>query len=143
MTPGKDQIVLHASTQFKDALGAYATEHGEAMAEVIRKAVSAYIGYDISVEPARTRTPKYASPADKKNAEKTRAALLRWGRSATSRLLAQGEIEPATILARAVNNKDYETLLAVRNAAGEADREDDEVEETESEETEENDDNGE
>ena len=117
MTPGRDQIVIHASDTFKDALGEFAAANNKSMSEVIRQAVATHIGYDISQEPARTRTPKYATPEEAKRAALDRAALLRWGNTTSSRLLSEGEIEGASVIAKAVVAKDYETLTALREAA--------------------------
>ena len=114
MSPGRDQIVIHASEAFKDALGEWAAAHNESMSEVIRQAVAGKIGYDISREPARTRTPKYATPEEAKRAALDRAALLRWGNTTSSRLLSEGEIEAASTIAKAVVSKDYEGLTALR-----------------------------
>lgn len=115
--PGKEQIVLHASEDFKNALGKYASDHEMAMAEVIRKATATLIGYDLGSEPARMRTPKYATPEEAKRAALDRAALIRWGNATSSRLLVEGKMEPATIIARAVGQKDYETLNALKAAS--------------------------
>lgn len=117
MTPGKDQIVLHASEEFKDALGTYAAANNTTMAAVIREAVSGLIGYDLENEPSRTRTPKYASKAEATRAALDRAALLRWGNATTTKLLDKGEIAAASLIARAVNNKDYETLALLKAAS--------------------------
>lgn len=116
MAPGKDQIVLHSSEEFKDALGQWATEHNMSMAEVIRQAVADTIGYDLKAEPARSRTPKYDSPEKAKEAALERAALLRWGNRTSSKLLNDGFTVAATTIARAVIVKDYETLAALKYA---------------------------
>ena len=116
MTPGRDQIVIHASDTFKDALGEWAAANNLSMSEVIRQAVAGKIGYDISKEPARTRTPKYATPEEAKRAALDRAALIRWGNATSSRLLNAGEIEGASVIAKAVVGKDYEALTALRDA---------------------------
>ena len=124
MVPGKDQIVLHASTGFKDRLGEYAAEHGTSMADVIRTAVAERIGYDLGKDPARSRTPKYATPEEAKRAALDRAAILRWANSTSSRLLASDNIEAAMIIARAIANKDYDTLDQLKNASKETTDED-------------------
>jgi hypothetical protein len=126
MTPGRDQIVIHASDAFKDALGKWAADHNESMSEVIRQSVAKHIGYDITQEPARTRTPKYATPEEAKRAALDRAALIRWGNTTSSRLLFAGEIEAASIIAKAVVGKDYEALTALKDAADQIDAETDE-----------------
>lgn len=115
--PGKEQIVLHASEAFKDALGKYASDNDLSMAEIIRKATADFIGYDLGAEPARSRAPKYATPEEAKRAALERAALIRWGNSTSSRLLVEGKIEAASIIARAVAQKDYETLNVLRKAS--------------------------
>lgn len=117
MAPGKDQIVLHASESFKDMLGKYASANKLSMAEVIRQAVATVIGYDLSAEPARTRAAKYATPEEAKRAALDRATLVRWGNATSGRLLVSGEIEAASVIARAVASKDYETLTALKDAA--------------------------
>ena len=121
VTPGRDQIVIHASDAFKDALGEYSAAKNKSMSEVIRQAVATVIGYDISREPARTRTPKYATPEEAKRAALDRAALLRWGNTTSSRLLSEGEIEAASTIAKAVVVKDYEALTALRDASESSD----------------------
>lgn len=117
MTPGKDQIVLQASVGLKEALATWAQEHNEAMAEVIRQAVAALIGYDLASDPKTVRATKYDSPEQQKQAALDRAALLRWGKSATTKAIGAGNIDVATIIARAVNSKDYETLDALKTAS--------------------------
>ena len=120
MTPGKDQIVLHASIGFKDALGAYATDHNTSMAEVIRQAVADRIGYDLSADPARSRTPKYATKEEQNQANLWRALLIRWGKGTASKLLLANQIEAAMVIARAVEDKDYETLELLKDASEES-----------------------
>lgn len=120
MTPGKDQIVLHASEGFKDALGEYATTNNLSMSETIRRAVAAMIGYDLAGEPARMRTPKYDTPELAKRAALDRAALKRWGMATSSKLLLAGELEAAMLIARAVNENDYESLAALKDPEEEA-----------------------
>lgn len=117
MTPGRDQIVIHASDAFKDALGRWASAHDATMSEVIREAVAKHIGYDISREPARSRRPKYATEEEAKAASYERAALIRWGNATSARLLSAGEIEAASIIAKAVVTRDYETLSALKDTA--------------------------
>jgi hypothetical protein len=117
MTPGKDQIVLHASEGFKDALGKYAADTKSSMAEVIRQAVASVIGYDLKADPARTRAPKYATKEEATRAALDRAALIRWGNKTSGRLLVGGDIESASVIARAVAQKDYETLELLKDAA--------------------------
>lgn len=117
MAMDREQIVLQASEAFKEALGNYAAENNLAMAEVIRQAVADRIGYDYQNEPARPRTTKYATEAERKAAQLGRAALIRWGKSATTRALNAGEIEIATVIARAVNDGDYESLEALKDAS--------------------------
>jgi hypothetical protein len=126
VTPGRDQIVIHASDAFKDALGKWSADRDMTMSAVIREAVAKHIGYDLSQEPARTRTPKYATPEEAKRAAYDRAALKRWGDSTSSRLLHEGRIDAASIVARAVVNKDYEALAALKDAA-EASADDDDA----------------
>lgn len=127
MTPGKDQIVLQASEGFKDALGKYASENKTSMAEVIRKAVAAMIGYDLSLDPPRTRTPKYGSPEEQKAVTLRRALLIRWGNKTSARLLTNGKIDEATIIARAVATRDYDSLEALMAIANGDDEETDET----------------
>lgn len=117
MTPGKDQIVLHSSEEFKDALGTYATEYNMSMAEVIRQAVADKIGYDLKAEPARTRTPKYATPEQARRAALDRAALIRWGDATSRRLLTDGQIDAAVVIARATASKDYDVLAELKSAS--------------------------
>lgn len=114
---GKEQIVFHASEGFKDRLGAYAAEHKTTMAEVLRQATSDLIGWDLAGEPARSRTHRYATKEEEKRATYDRAALMRWGKTTGNRLLANLQVEAATIIARAVMNKDYETLALLKGAA--------------------------
>ncbi len=110
MTPGKDQIVLQASSALKEALALYALAHNESMAETIRGAVALLIGYDMTSDPKTMRTTKYDSPEAQKKAQLARAALIRWERATGQRLLADGQIEAATVIAHAVADKDYESL---------------------------------
>ncbi len=116
MTPGRDQIVLQASSALKEALGDYAQEHNESMAETIRRAVAALIGYDLANDPKTVRTTKYDSPEAQKKAQLERAALVRWARATGQRLLADGQIEAATVIARATADKDYEALDELKTA---------------------------
>lgn len=119
MVPGKDQVVFQASDGLKDAVGTYATEHNVPMAEVWRLAGAALVGYDLSKDPARTRAAKYDSPEEQKRAQLDRATLIRWGKTTASRLLLEGQIEAATLIAKAVNDKDYETLEELKNIGAE------------------------
>lgn len=118
MVPGKDQIVLHASTGFKDALGKYAGANKTSMAEVIREAVAEKIGYTLTNDPPRSRIPKYATKEEQTRANLDRAALMRWGNGTASKLMVAGEIEAASLIARAVVAKDYDTLALLKRASG-------------------------
>lgn len=115
--PGKEQIVLHTSEAFKDALGEYATLHKTSMAEVIRKATASLIGYDLTSEAPRTRTPKYESKEEQVRVNLWRASLKRWGKDAIVKASLQGDNVAVLILSRAVNDNDYETLDLLRTAA--------------------------
>jgi hypothetical protein len=116
MTPGKDQIVIQSSEAFKDALGKYAEEHDQSMADVIRKATAVMIGYDLINEPKIARAHQYATEAEKKEAQSTRSALLRWGRGVLPKMIASGNIDAAQVIARAISEKDYESIEALRLA---------------------------
>ena len=114
MNPGREQIILHTSTAFKDALGTYAGNRKMSMADVIRKATADLIGYDLTQEPPRTRTPKYASPEEAAKALSLRQSLTHWANSTASKLMASGNILDAGIIARAVVAKDYDSLKLLR-----------------------------
>lgn len=133
MNPGREQIILHTSTAFKDALGIYAGERKKSMADVIREAVADLIDYDLTQEPPRTRTPKYASPEEQAKALSLRQSLTHWANSTASKLMAAGNIVDAGIIARAVVAKDYESLKLLRDAMAPT-RQDAEVETTDEEE---------
>lgn len=119
MVPGQDQVVFQASDGLKEAVGKYANDNNIPMAEVWRQAAANMVGYDLTSDPARTRTPKYESPQQQKEAQLARAALLRWGKTTSARLLVDGQIEAATLIARAVDGKDYETLESLKTVADE------------------------
>lgn len=116
MNPGREQIILHTSTAFKDALGTYAGNRKMSMADVIRKATADLIGYDLTQEPPRTRTPKYATPEEQAKALSLRQSLTHWANSTASKMIASGNILDAGIIARAVVAKDYESLKLLREA---------------------------
>lgn len=115
--PGKEQIVLHTSVEFKNALGEYATAHKMPMAEVIRKATAALIGYALENEAPRSRTPKYETKEEQDRVNLWRAALLRWGKNAVTKAGVQQDYVAVGILSRAVTDRDYETLDLLRTAA--------------------------
>lgn len=116
MVPGRDQIVLQASSAFKEALAAYAQANDQSLAEVIRQAVASAIGYDMATDPKTIRTTKYDSPEAQKKAQLARAAIIRWARATGIRLLEDGQIEAATAIAHAVADKDYEALDSLKAA---------------------------
>jgi hypothetical protein len=115
--PGKEQIVLHTSVEFKNALGEYATTHKMPMAEVIRKATAALIGYALENEAPRSRTPKYESKEEQVRVNLHRALLKRWGKDAIVKASLQGDNVAVLILSRAVASNDYEVLDLLRTAA--------------------------
>lgn len=121
----QDQLVVMVPSAMKEALGNYSAEHDQPMTETVKEAIAAYIGIDYVKQP-RTRTPKFATPEEEKSFKYGRAALIRWGRATASRLLNAGEIEAATVIARALEDKDYETLGALKSAS-EAEPEEEEV----------------
>lgn len=115
--PGKEQIVLHTSVEFKNALGEYATTHKMPMAEVIRKATAALIGYALENEAPRSRTPKYETKEEQNKVNLWRAALKRWGKDAVVAANRQGDHIAALLISNAVADNDYETLDLLRTAA--------------------------
>lgn len=119
MVPGKDQVVFQASEGLKEAVGAYATEHNQSMSEVWQTAGALLVGYDRSNDPSRTRAAKYDSPEEQKRVEKLHATLIRWGKTTAARLLNDGQIEAATLIAKAIQAKDYDTLEALNSVGKE------------------------
>ena len=118
-----EQIVIQAPADLKEALGEYAAANNLPMSEVIRQAIAERIGFNYERAP-RTRYAKYDSEEERKTAQYGRAALKRWGYSEGARRLDAGEIELATMIARAVAQNDYDGLEALRSEI-EKDDEDD------------------
>lgn len=68
----RTQMLFVCSNEFKDALGEYATKHNLSASEVIRVAVSTYIGYDASNENFVDKRRKYATEEERRNAQNDR-----------------------------------------------------------------------
>lgn len=112
MTTASEQFVVDLPVAMKDALGAFAAEHRMPMTEVARYAIAAHIGYEYGgIERASWSRVKLEIP------QSERAALKRWGHSASSRMLDRGNIEAAQLIARAVVANDYDTLQALKAAS--------------------------
>ena len=101
MTPGKDQIVLQASEQFKEALQTYAQINEISMAALIREAVADRIGYDLASDPKIERTRKYANADERKKAGLERARRERLRNKRMLQALKDGDHEEAARLAQA------------------------------------------
>jgi hypothetical protein len=71
------------STELKEAMGKYASQHDMSVAQLIRECVADKIGYKL--EPAETHR-KYASPEERIAAQKERNAARK---ALTDKLLAQ------------------------------------------------------
>lgn len=70
----KVSVPVMMSAEQEEALTAYATDNGNvSRSEVARKAIAAYIGYDLEGEAPTARRTKYATPAEREKARKDAA----------------------------------------------------------------------
>jgi hypothetical protein len=74
----KTHLMIVISEAQKDALGEYATKHNKSIAAVVRESIAVRIGYDLAAEAkpieTRGRPRKYASDAERKEANRARSA---------------------------------------------------------------------
>lgn len=96
----RESIMFTLSQELKDALDQYSGKQNEARSSVIRQAIAAFIGYDLSAEPKAQRQKKYASPEERKKAAKARSQARR---ELTRRLLEAYE--------KAEKEEDIEALI--------------------------------
>jgi hypothetical protein len=69
----KASIQFPSSQELKDHAGAFATEHGDSLAEVCRRALAEYTGYDLEAEDKPVRKiRKYATIEERIAAQKQR-----------------------------------------------------------------------
>ena len=92
-------IMFNISESFNDALDKFVGEANEARAAIVRTAVAKYIKYDLKSEPAVTRKSKYATPEERKAAQKARAKKRR---ELTSKLLKAYESEDSEAAIKAL-----------------------------------------
>lgn len=94
--------------QFSEALDAellaFAEERDTSKADIIRKAVAAWIGYDLDAEPSGERRRKYATIQERNDAMKARAKEKREINKQLLRAIELGEREE-TIRALAASLK--------------------------------------
>lgn len=94
-----DQIIVQTSRQFKDAVATFSQTHDTPMSQVVRTAVAAYIGYDLSAEVKPPRKTRYESPEARTLAQQERNLIRRRLMAAIQKAMAQGDIEYAQHLA--------------------------------------------
>lgn len=74
----KTTLVVPISTVQKDATGVYAQSHDMSVARLVREAIAAYIGYDLTQEQGTTgkrgRPAKYTNDEDRKQAARRRSS---------------------------------------------------------------------
>lgn len=87
---GKTTILFQCSDEFKDAVGRRANKDGIGSSELIRRAVAAYIEYDLTTEPVVDGRRKYANAEERYEEQKKRQKA---DRSLTARLVAAIEKE--------------------------------------------------
>lgn len=66
-------IIMQSSFEFKEAVATYAQRNNVSVAEVIREAVAAVIGYDLSKDSISSGRPRtYANAEERKKAQSDR-----------------------------------------------------------------------
>lgn len=112
-----EQIVLQAPPGLKAKANEYAANSDVSLAELIRVALAEKVEYDYANEPKPLRTTKYATDEERTSAALKRASLMRWGNATVTKMITRGNIEAAQIVAKAVNDHDYDALDALKSAA--------------------------
>lgn len=78
MTSEKVLVNFQVSVEFKEAIGIFAQKTNQPSSDIIREAVAKYIGYNLSADNiSQGRPKKYATVADRLEAQKARAAAKR------------------------------------------------------------------
>ena len=112
MTTDREQFVVDLPIAMKDALGAYAAEHRMPMTEAARFFIAQGLGIEYGgLERAGWTRTRLEIP------QSERAALKRWAAKAVNTALTKGDVEAATLIATAERTNDYDTMIALKNAA--------------------------
>lgn len=115
----KSGNVFFASEELEAAYKAQAAEEKISASELVRKAVAAYIGYDLDGEPAAERRRKYANKAERDKAMRERAKSKRATTKAIMDAINAGKSQAEIVaLARTLAGKS-ETADAIVEAADE------------------------